>query len=76
MDMTQIRVAINRVTKVWLSTLLIYAKYSGNSLWHPGAPAPGLLFDFSKFENASEKSEKNWTQTYVSSEHSCNFDRK
>ena len=30
----------------------------GNSLWHPGAPAPGLLFDFSNFENASEKSEK------------------
>ena len=30
----------------------------GNSLWHPGAPAPGLPFDFSNFENASEKSEK------------------
>ena len=45
----------------------------GNSLWHPGAPAPGLHFDFSNFQNASEKSEKIWAQTYASVEHSWNF---
>ena len=43
------------------------------AFWHPGAPAPGLPFEFSKFENASEKSEKNWAETYASNERPWKF---
>ena len=42
----------------------------GNSLWLPGAPAPGMPFDFLKFEIASKNSEKNWAATYESADHS------
>ena len=45
----------------------------GNSLWLPGAPAPGMPFDFLKFEIASKNSEKNWAATYESADHLWKF---
>ena len=37
--------------------------YTGNSFWLPGAPAPGMPFEFLKFENFSKNSAKNHART-------------